>query len=394
MRPSQRLSRIPPYLFAELEHKIADRRAQGIDVISLGIGDPDTPTPSVVVDALARAGADPGTHQYPSNRGRAEFREGVSAFYERRFGVTLDPATEVVPALGAKECIFNLNLAFLDPGDLALAADPGYPVYTAGPLLAGAEPFLMPLVPERGFAPELSAIPADARERARLLYLNYPNNPTGAVVPDGLFAEVVEFARAHDVLMVHDASYTETTFDGYVAPSFLATPGAKEVGVEVFSLSKGYNMTGWRTAAIVGNAEALESYWRLKTNIDSGMFEAVQLAVVAALGPDGDEAAREMSAVYERRRDLVCDALAEIGVTVTPPRGTIYVWAPVPEGHTSASYCEMVLEESAVVVSPGGAYGPNGEGFFRISLTIDDDRLREAVERLRSSLGGAEGRAA
>ncbi len=394
MRPSQRLSRIPPYLFAELEHKIADRRAQGIDVISLGIGDPDTPTPSVVVDALARAGADPGTHQYPSNRGRAEFREGVSAFYERRFGVTLDPATEVVPALGAKECIFNLNLAFLDPGDLALAADPGYPVYTAGPLLAGAEPFLMPLVPERGFAPELSAIPADARERARLLYLNYPNNPTGAVVPDGLFAEVVEFARAHDVLVVHDASYTETTFDGYVAPSFLATPGAKEVGVEVFSLSKGYNMTGWRTAAIVGNAEALESYWRLKTNIDSGMFEAVQLAVVAALGPDGDEAAREMSAVYERRRDLVCDALAEIGVTVTPPRGTIYVWAPVPEGHTSASYCEMVLEESAVVVSPGGAYGPNGEGFFRISLTIDDDRLREAVERLRSSLGGAEGQAA
>ena len=394
MRPSQRLSRIPPYLFAELEHKIADRRAQGIDVISLGIGDPDTPTPSVVVDALARAGADPGTHQYPSNRGRAEFREGVSAFYERRFGVTLDPATEVVPALGAKECIFNLNLAFLDPGDLALAADPGYPVYTAGPLLAGAEPFLMPLVPERGFAPELSAIPADARKRARLLYLNYPNNPTGAVVPDGLFAEVVEFARAHDVLMVHDASYTETTFDGYVAPSFLATPGAKEVGVEVFSLSKGYNMTGWRTAAVVGNAEALESYWRLKTNIDSGMFEAVQLAAVAALGPDGDEAAGEMSALYQRRRDLVCDALAEIGVTVTPPRGTIYVWAPVPEGHTSASYCEMVLEESAVVVSPGGAYGPNGEGFFRISLTIDDDRLREAVERLRSSLGGAEGRAA
>ena len=394
MRPSQRLSRIPPYLFAELEHKIADRRAQGIDVISLGIGDPDTPTPSVVVDALARAGADPGTHQYPSNRGRAEFREGVSAFYERRFGVTLDPATEVVPALGAKECIFNLNLAFLDPGDLALAADPGYPVYTAGPLLAGAEPFLMPLVPERGFAPELSAIPADARERARLLYLNYPNNPTGAVVPDGLFAEVVEFARAHDVLVVHDASYTETTFDGYVAPSFLATPGAKEVGVEVFSLSKGYNMTGWRTAAIVGNAEALESYWRLKTNIDSGMFEAVQLAAVAALGPDGDEAAGEMSALYQRRRDLVCDALAEIGVTVTPPQGTIYVWAPVPEGHTSASYCEMVLEESGVVVSPGGAYGPNGEGFFRISLTIDDDRLREAVERLRSSLGGAEGRAA
>jgi LL-diaminopimelate aminotransferase len=308
--------------------------------------------------------------------------------------VALDPATEVVPALGAKECIFNLNLAFLDPGDLALAADPGYPVYTGGPLLAGAEPHLMPLLPERGFAPDLGAIPADARARARLLYLNYPNNPTGAVVPDGLFEAVVEFARANELLVVHDASYTETTFDGYVAPSFLATAGAKDVGVEVFSLSKGYNMTGWRTAAIVGHAEALESYWRLKTNIDSGMFEAVQLAAVAALEPEGDAAAREMSMLYERRRDLVCDALAEIGVNVNPPHGTIYVWAPVPEGHTSASFCEMVLDESGVVVSPGVAYGPNGEGFFRISLTIDDDRLREAVERLRSSLGGAEGRAA
>ncbi len=394
MRPSERLSRIPPYLFAELERKIADKRAQGVDVISLGIGDPDTPTPELVIDELARAAADPGTHQYPSNRGRPELREAVAGFYERRFGVALDPGTEIVPALGAKECIFNLNLAFLDPGDVALAADPGYPVYTGGPLLSGGEPVLMPLLPERGFAPDLEAIPAEARERARLLYLNYPNNPTGAVVPEGLFEEVVAFARDNDVLVVHDASYTETTFDGYVAPSFLATPGAKEVGVEVFSLSKGYNMTGWRTGAIVGNASALEAYWRLKTNIDSGMFDAVQLAAAAALSTAGDEEARAMSAIYERRRDLVCDALAEIGVEVTPPRGTIYVWAPVPEGHTSESFCELVLEGSAVVVSPGGAYGPNGEGFFRISLTVDDDRLREAVERLRSSLGGRKGRAA
>ena len=394
MRPSDRVSRIPPYLFAELERKIADKRAQGIDVISLGIGDPDRPTPEAVIEALGRAAVDPGTHQYPSNRGRPEFREAVAAFYERRFGVALDPETEVIPALGAKECIFNLNLAFLDPGDVALAADPGYPVYTGGPLLAGAEPVLMPLLPERGFAPDFAAIPDEARERARLLYLNYPNNPTGAVVPDRLFEEAVAFARENALLVVHDASYTETTFDGYVAPSFLATPGAKEIGVEVFSLSKGYNMTGWRTAAIVGNGGALEAYWRLKTNIDSGMFEAVQLAAAAALSPEGDEVAREMSALYERRRDLVCDALAEIGVAVTPPRGTIYVWAPVPPGHDSASYCEMVLEQSAVVVSPGAAYGRHGEGFFRISLTIDDDRLREAVERLRSSLGGREDAAA
>jgi LL-diaminopimelate aminotransferase len=388
MKTSARLDRLPPYLFAELERKIAEKKAAGIDVISLGIGDPDTPTPSLVVDALAKAAADPGTHQYPSNRGRAELRQAFADFYARRFGVTLDPETEIIPALGAKECVFNLNLAFLDPGSVALAADPGYPVYTGGPLIAGAESVLMPLVPELGFVPDLDAIPLEAREAARLMYLNYPNNPTGAVAPEGFFEQVVEFARAHDILVVHDASYTETTFDGYVAPSFLETPGAKDVGVEIFSLSKGYNLTGWRTAAIVGNADAVAAYWKLKTNIDSGMFEAVQLAAVAALSEEGDQIARDMSAVYARRRDLVVDALRAIGVDVRSPQGTIYVWAPVPDGHTSASYCELVLEESAVVVSPGGAYGPNGEGFFRISLTVPDDRLTEAMERLRSSLGG------
>src|SRR3954471_12688443 len=297
MRPSKRLDRIPPYLFAQLERKIAEKKAQGIDVISLGIGDPDTPTPALVVDALRDAVCDSSTHQYPSNRGREEFRAAVASFYERRFGVALDPATEVIPALGAKECIFNLNLAFLDPGDAALAADPGYPVYTGGPLLAGAEAVLMPLLPERGFAPDLQAISAEDRERARLMYLNYPNNPTGAIAPDGLFEEAVDFARANDVLVVHDASYTETTFDGYVAPSFLETPGAKDVGVEVFSLSKGYNMTGWRTAAIGGDPRAVEAYWSLKTNIDSGMFEAVQLAAARALD-EGDDVPREMSRIY------------------------------------------------------------------------------------------------
>ena len=388
MKTSARLDRLPPYLFAELERKIADKRAAGIDVISLGIGDPDTATPALVVEALTAAAADPGTHRYPSNRGRAELREAIAGFYARRFGVTLDPDGEIVPALGAKECVFNVNLAFLDPGSVALAADPGYPVYTGGPLIAGAESVLMPLVPELGFVPDLDAIPVEAREAARLMYLNYPNNPTGAVAPEGFFERVVAFARAYDVLVVHDASYTETTFDGYVAPSFLETPGAKEVGVEIFSLSKGYNMTGWRTAAIVGNADAVAAYWKLKTNIDSGMFEAVQLAAVAALSEQGDQIARDMSAVYARRRDLVVDALRAIGVDVRSPRGTIYVWAPVPAGHSSASYCELVLEESGVVVSPGGAYGPNGEGFFRISLTVPDDRLTEAMERLRTSLGG------
>ncbi len=384
MKPSSRLERIPPYLFAELERKIAAKRAAGVDVISLGIGDPDTPTYAPIVAAAQQAVADPSTHQYPSNRGRLDFRRAVARFYERRFGVTLDPDTEVMAAIGAKECIFNLNLAFLDPGDVALAADPGYPVYTGGPLLAGAESHLMPLVPELGFAPDLDAIPADILERARLLFFNYPNNPTGAVVPDGLFEKVVELARRGDILAVHDNAYSETTYDGYVAPSFLATPGAKDVGVEVFSLSKGYNMTGWRCAAIVGNAEAIEHYWRLKSNIDSGLFEAVQLAGVAALEPDIDAEVTAMNAVYQRRRDLVCEALAQAGVDVTPPKGTIYIWAPVPHGFASAAaYCEHVLEETGVVISPGGAYGASGEGFFRISLTTPDERLLEAVERIR-----------
>ena len=385
MRPSSRLERIPPYLFAELERKIAAKRAEGIDVISLGIGDPDTPTYAPIVAAAQRAVADPSTHTYPSNRGRAEFREAVAAFYQRRFGVTLDPDTEVMPAIGAKECIFNLNLAFLDPGDAALAADPGYPVYTGGPLMAGADAVLMPLAPERGFAPDLGAISDADLKRARLMFFNYPNNPTGAIVPDGLFEQVVEVAGRADFLAVHDNAYSETTYDGYVAPSFLATPGAKEVGVEVFSLSKGYNMTGWRCAAIVGNAEAIAQYWRLKSNIDSGMFEAIQLAGAAALAPELDADVRAMNAVYQRRRDLVCDALAQAGVKVNPPKGTIYIWAPVPDGFESAAaYCEHVLEQAAVVISPGGAYGPNGEGFFRISLTTPDDRLLEAVERIRS----------
>jgi LL-diaminopimelate aminotransferase len=383
VRSSRRLERIAPYLFAELERKVAAKRAAGVDVISLGIGDPDMPTYEPIVAAAQRAVADPSTHTYPTNRGRAEFREAVAAFYARRFGVELDPETEVMPAIGAKECIFNLNLAFLDPGEVALAADPGYPVYTGGPLLAGGEPVLMPLLPERGFAPDLDAIPESALARTRLLFLNYPNNPTGAIVPDGLFERVVALAAERGFLAVHDNAYSETTYDGYVAPSFLQAPGAKEVGVEVFSLSKGYNMTGWRCAAIVGNAEAIAHYWRLKSNVDSGLFEAVQLAGAAALSPELDEHVRGMNQIYARRRDLVCRALAAVGVRVTPPKATIYVWAPVPEGFGSAAdWCEHVLERAAVVISPGGAYGPSGEGFFRISLTTPDERLLEAMERI------------
>jgi LL-diaminopimelate aminotransferase len=384
--PSKRLEAMPPYMFAELERRVAEKRAAGIDVISLGIGDPDRPTFPFIVEAMQKAVADPANHRYPSNRGREEFRRALADFYQRRFGVEIDPESEVIPAIGAKECIYNLCFAFLDEGDVALSADPGYPVYTGGPILAGADVELVPLLPELDFAPDLDAIDPMALSKARLMFLNYPNNPTGAVVSDGFFERVVELARRHDFLVVHDNAYSETTYDGYVAPSFLATPGAKEVGVEVFSLSKGFNMTGWRCAAILGNADAIETYWRLKTNVDSGLFEAVQLAGAAALaGPR--VAIEEMNAIYARRRDLVVDALGEIGVDVDPPRGTIYVWAPVPEGHTSTTFAETVLEEAAVVVSPGSMYGPGGEGFFRISLTTPDERLTEAVERMREHLG-------
>ena len=372
-------------MFAEIERQVADKRKAGIDVISLGIGDPDRQTYPHIIEAMQAAVAEPANQRYPTNRGRQEFREAFAGFYDSRFGVAIDPETEVMPAIGAKECIYNLCFAFMDPGDAVLAADPGYPVYTGGPALAGAEAVLMPLRRELGFAPDLDAISQEDLERARLMFLNYPNNPTGAVVPDGLFERAVELAREHEFLVVHDNAYSETTYDGYVAPSFLATPGAREVGVEVFSLSKGFNMTGWRCAAILGNPDAIATYWRLKTNVDSGLFEAVQLAGAAALtGPR--EPLEEMNAIYARRRDLVVVALREIGVDVEPPKGTIYVWAPVPEGHTSISFAELVLDEASVVVSPGSMYGPSGEGFFRISLTTPDDRIAEAVARLREHL--------
>jgi LL-diaminopimelate aminotransferase len=383
--PSDRLEAIPPYAFAELERRIEEKLDQGIDVISLGIGDPDTPTFRYIVEAMREAVGDPSTHKYPSNRGRPEFREAFADFYLQRFGVEIDAVNEVIPAIGAKECIYNLCFAFLDPGDVALASDPGYPVYTGGPVLAGGEAHLLPLLPSLGFVPDLELIPEERLDAARLLFINYPNNPTGAVVPDGFFEQVVDLARRHQILVVHDNAYSETTYDGYVAPSFLATPGAMEVGVEVFSLSKGFNMTGWRCAAILGNADAIRTYWRLKTNVDSGLFEAVQLAGAAALrGPR--KHVEEMCSIYERRRDLVVDALRAIGVEVEAPKGTIYIWAPVPRGQTSTSFAELVLDKAAVVVSPGSIYGPSGEGFFRISLTTPDELLSEAVERLRAHL--------
>ncbi len=387
-RHAARLDRLQPYMFAQLEQAIADKREQGIDVISLGIGDPDMPTPDAVVQSLRDAVGHPDTHQYPSNRGRAAYREAVADFYYQRFDVRLDPNTQVLPVLGGKEGIFHICQVLLDAGDIALGTDPGYPVYTSGPLLTDAEPYLLPITPENDFKPDLASIPADILARAKVLFINYPNNPTGAVIEDGddFFAEVVEFAKANDVVVVHDNAYSEISFDGYRAPSFLATPGAMDVGVEMFSLSKAWNMTGWRVGACVGNADVVGAFWKFKTNVDSGMFDAIQLAAATAL-TDCRSFPDEMSAIYQRRRDLVIEALRAIGLEPNAPKGSIYVWARVPDGHDSASFAQLLLDEANVVVSPGSSFGAAGEGFVRISLSTPDDRLREAIDRIEASLG-------
>ena len=385
MRFAQRLDRVPPYLFAEIERRTETMRADGVDVISLGIGDPDLPTPPAVVEALQRAVDRPETHQYPSNRGLAAFREAVAGFYERRFRVEVDPATEVIPVLGGKEGVAHVALACLDPEDVALAPDPGYPPYTSGPVFAGAEVYYLPLAVEHAFMPRLDTIPQAVASRANLLYFNYPNNPTGAVVTDDFFARAVAFAREHDLVAVHDSAYTEIAFDGYTPPSFLATSGAKDVGAEIFSLSKGWNMTGWRIGWIAGSAEVVERYRQLKTNLDSGMFDALQHAGVAAL-TEARDFPREMSEVYRRRRNLMIEALGAIGIATDPPRATPYLWIRVPEGHDSTSFTELVLAQAAVIVSPGPSFGPSGEGYVRISLTVPDARLEEAAGRIASSL--------
>jgi LL-diaminopimelate aminotransferase len=385
VRFARRLDAVPPYLFAELERLLTAKRRQGIEVISLAIGDPDLPTPPAIVEAAAAALRDPATHQYPTNHGSEELREAASAFYRDRFGVEVDPASEVVPALGGKEAVGHIAMACLDPDDVCLSPEPGYPPYTSGPVFSGADIHYLPLTPENEFFPDLDAIPDDVVKRANLLYLNYPNNPTGAIVPEGAFERAVDFARRHDLIVVHDNAYSEVCFDGYRAPSFLETPGAREVGAEIFSLSKGWNMTGWRCALVVGNADVVERFRQLKANLDSGMFEALQRGTVVALTDERDFPSR-MSEVYGRRRDLLVEALAAIGLAVDPPRATPYLWVPVPEGHDSASFTSLVLEEANVVVSPGPGYGTSGEGFVRISLTVSDEELEEAVRRIENSL--------
>jgi LL-diaminopimelate aminotransferase len=382
MRPAKRVETLPPYMFAELDRKIEAKRSEGADVISLGVGDPDQPTPRHVVEALQEAAEDPATHQYPSYWGLPALRKAIAGWYGSRFGVDVDADAEVLPLVGSKEGIAHLAWAFVDPGDEVLVPDPGYPVYAASTLLAGGTPVSLPVPSERGFLLDLSE--ATVTENTRVLWLNYPSNPTAAVADDRLFQEAVAFAREHGLLLAHDAAYSEMTYDGYVAPSVLQVDGARDVALEFGSLSKTYNMTGWRVGWAVGNAEAIRALSTLKTNIDSGVFNAIQRAAVVALtGPV--EPVEEMRAIYAKRRDVVVETLNSLGWDLEPPRGSLYVWFPTRE-RSSAGFCELLLERAAVVVSPGPGYGAGGEGYARISLTVPDDRLAEAMDRIRDAL--------
>ncbi len=385
MQFSRRMDGLAPYLFAEMERKIIEKRKSGMDVISLGIGDPDLPTPAYIVEEMQRQVADAANHRYPSNWGLAEFAEAAATFYQRRFGVELDPKREFFPLLGAIEGLAHICLSLLDPGDLALVPDPGYPVYAGGSIMVGAEVRYLKLAPERGLLPDLGAISEQEAQRATVLFLGYPNNPTTAVVEEGFFEEVVAFAKKYDVVVVHDNAYSELTYDGYVAPSFLSARGAKDVGVEFFSFSKPFNMTGWRIGFAVGNHEVLAHLWRLKTNMDSGMFDALQRTGAFILNGPWDFV-HQMCEVYRRRRDLLAEALVSVGMQVPKPKATVYMWVPVPEGYTSSGFSEHVLDQAGVVVTPGPGYGPAGEGFVRLSLTTADDRIAEAVQRIERSL--------
>jgi LL-diaminopimelate aminotransferase len=383
MRIAGRVANLPPYLFAELDRKIAAKQATGADVISLGVGDPDSPTPRHIVAALKEGADDPATHRYPSYFGMPALRQAIAEFYGRRFGVELDPDTEVQPLIGSKEGIAHLAWAIVDPGDEVLVPDPGYPVYEIGTRLAGGTPVPLPHTAENGFLPRLASAKVSGASKA--LWLGFPSNPTAAVAELGTLAEAVSLAREHDLLLAHDAAYSEITFDGFVAPSVLQVPGAKDVAVEFGSASKTYNMTGWRVGWAVGNAEVIRALSTLKTNLDSGIFDAVQRAAVAALTGPQDHL-DELRVTYARRRDTVIDALNALGWELKAPLGSFYVWFPTRDGMSSAAFCEMVLDRAAVVLAPGAGYGSRGEGYARISLTVSDERLEEAMERLRNVL--------
>ncbi|MDH4139882.1 MAG: LL-diaminopimelate aminotransferase [Coriobacteriia bacterium] len=385
MRTAQRMANLPPYLFAEIDRKKEAKVAQGIDVISLGIGDPDQPTPDHIVDAMAKAIRNPANHRYPSYPGAKRYREACAQWMQNRFGVDVDADTEVLALIGSKEGIAHLFPAFVDVGDYTLVPGCGYPVYHTGGILVGGISHFMPMTEQNDFLADFESTPEDVLARAKMMFISYPNNPTSAIATTDYFESAIAFAREHDLLLIHDNAYSEIGFDGYRPPSILELPGARDVAIELFSCSKAYNMTGWRVAFATGNADAIKALATVKSNIDSGIFTAVQdAAIEAMLGPQ--DVVAGISDIYQRRRDLVIDALDAIGMKARKPKGTIYVWAHVPEGYDSAGFATKVLEEANVIVAPGNAYGPSGEGYIRISLATPDDRLAEAIERIKNTL--------
>ena len=381
MHFAQRVQQLPPYLFAEISRKIAAKRAQGVEVISFGIGDPDLPTPPHVIDALKRAAEVPANHRYPESDGLPELREAINEWYGRRFGVTFNPAKEILPLIGSKEGIGHVSLCFIDPGDTALIPDPGYPVYAAGTLFAGGQAYELPLEEESGWLPDLEAIPADVAHRARVIWINYPNNPTGAIADEAFFERVISFARKYDVMVLHDLAYSDVTFDGYRPPSFMQVPGAIDVGIEFNSLSKTYNMTGWRIGMAVGNPDMIDALARVKSNLDSGIPQAIQQMGIAAIrGPQ--DAVAEHNVIYQRRRDRVVQALRDLGLRCSAPKASLYIWAKIPEGETSIGFAGRLLDDTGVVVTPGVGYGSQGEGYVRLSLTTPDEDVDEGLRRL------------
>jgi len=386
---SRRVQGLPPYLFVEINKKIAEKQAKGEDVVSFAIGDPDIPTPSHIIDRLCQAAQDPVNHRYPETEGLLDLRQAIAGWYQKRFNIPLDADSEVLPLIGSKEGIAHIALCFIDHEDFALVPDPAYPVYSISTTLAGGSPYYMPLTEANKFLPDLKAIPPHILKRAKLLWINYPNNPTGAVADLNFFDRVVEFARQHDLAVCHDGPYSEVTYDGYQPVSFMQADGAKEIGVEFHSLSKSYNMTGWRIGMVVGNAKMIDALKRVKSNLDSGIPQAIQYAAIAALTGSQD-CIQEHNTIYQRRRDLVVDMLNNIGLQAKPPKAGLYIWAKVPEGYSSVDFATALLEKVGVVVTPGVGYGKSGEGYVRLSLTIPDARLVKGLSRLAEwrNIGG------
>ena len=383
MRMSKRMDSLEPYLFVEIANKIAEKRAKGEEVISFAIGDPDMPTPAHIINKLCQAAQDPSNHNYPETDGLPELRQAIAAWYKRRFDILLDPDKEVLPLIGSKEGIAHIALCFIDSEDIALVPDPAYPVYQISTTLAGGKPYSMPLTEENDFLPDLDSIPKNIAKKAKLMWLNYPNNPTSAVADLDFFNRVVQFARQYDLVVCHDGPYSEVTFDDYKTVSFLETEGAKEVGVEFHSLSKSYSMAGWRVGMVVGNAQMIDALKRVKSNLDSGIPQAIQHAAIEALsGPQ--DCIEKHNATYQRRRDLIIDMLSDIGLSVKPPKASLYIWAKVPKGYTSLEFATDLLDKVGIAVVPGIGYGSCGEGYVRLSLTIPDAGLVKGLSRLAS----------